>query len=128
MKPANIVGAIDPAVTRPGRFDRIVRVPHPGPAAIRRILAHYLGDAIAEADRERLVPHAAGLTAAGMDGAIREARARAREAGHAFGLADLEAVLVQPFLVAQDLLWRVAVHEAGPVSYTHLTLPTNREV
>lgn len=111
----NDAGAIDPAVTRPGRFDAIVRVPPPGPAAIRRILAHHLGDAITEEDMERLVPHAAGLTAAGIDGAIREARARAREAGHAFGIADLEAVLVQPFLVAQDLLWRIAVHEAGHV-------------
>lgn len=109
----NDAGAIDPAVTRPGRFDAIVRVPNPGPAAIRRILAHHLGEEITEEDRERLVPHAAGLTAAGIDGAIREARARAREAGHTFGIADLEAVLVQPFLVAQDLLWRIAVHEAG---------------
>ena len=105
----NDAGAIDPAVTRLGRFDRIVRVPNPGPAAIRRILAHHLGEEITEEDRERLVPHAAGLTAAGIDGAIREARAQAREAGHAFGIGDLEAVLVQPFLVAQDLLWRVAV-------------------
>lgn len=92
-----------------------MRVPHPRPSAIRHILAHHLGEEIADADRERLVPHAAGLTAAGIDGAIREARARVREAGHAFGRADLEAVLIRPFLLAQDLLWRIAVHEAGHV-------------
>lgn len=111
----NDAGAIDPAATRPGRFDAIVRVPNPGPAAIRRILAHHLGDEITETDRERLVPHAAGLTAAGIDAAIREARSRARDAGHPFGIADLEAVIAQSQLPTRDRLWRIAVHEAGHV-------------
>ena len=32
-----------------------------------------------------------------------------RAAGHAFGIADLEAVIVQPHLPKQERLWRVAV-------------------
>lgn len=42
----NDAAALDPAIVRPGRFDRTVRVPRPGPAAVRKILAQHLRDDI----------------------------------------------------------------------------------
>lgn len=109
----NDAAALDPAIVRPGRFDRTVRVPRPGPAAVRTILAHHLRDDIPADDLERIVPFASGLSAATIDAAIREARSRAREAARPFALADLEAVLQPAFAPSAERAWRIAVHEAG---------------
>ena len=109
----NDAAALDPAIMRPGRFDRTVRVPRPGPAAVRRILAHHLRDDIPEADLELIVPLASGLSAAAIDAAIREARSRAREDERPFALADLEAVLQPALGPSAERAWRIAVHEVG---------------
>ncbi|WP_273501122.1 AAA family ATPase [Paracoccus sphaerophysae] len=111
----NDAAALDPAIIRPGRFDRTVRVPRPGPAAVRKILAHHLRDDIPADDLEHIVPLASGLSAAGIDAAIREARSRAREAARPFAVADLEAVLQPALAHSAERVWRIAVHEAGHV-------------
>ena len=46
----NIPEQLDPALTRPGRFDRLIHVPHPDIGGRREILAHYLADKPVEAD------------------------------------------------------------------------------
>lgn len=109
----NDAAAIDPAIVRPGRFDRTVRVPRPGPAAVRTILAHHLRDDIPADDLEHIAPLASGLSAAAIDAAIREARSRAREAARPFAVADLEAVLQPALGPSAERAWRIAVHEAG---------------
>lgn len=109
----NNAAALDPAIVRPGRFDRTVRVPRPGPAAVRNILAHHLRDDLPEADLELIAPLASGLSAAAIDAAIREARSRAREAERSFAVADLEAVLQPALAPSAERTWRIAVHEAG---------------
>lgn len=40
----NLAETLDPALTRPGRFDRVVHVPVPDVGGRRAILAHYLSD------------------------------------------------------------------------------------
>lgn len=109
----NQAAALDPAIVRPGRFDHTVRVPRPGPEAVRRILAHHLGDDIPDSEQERIVPLASGQSAAGIDAAIREARSHARAASRAFSAADLEAVLRPALAPSSDRAWRIAVHEVG---------------
>lgn len=109
----NDAAALDPAIVRPGRFDRTVRVPRPGPAAVRTILAHHLRDDIPAGDLERIVPLASGLSAAAIDAAVREARSRAREVARPFAVADLEAVLHPALAPSAERAWRIAVHEAG---------------
>lgn len=109
----NQAEALDPAIRRPGRFDHTVRVPRPGPEAIRRILAHHLGAELPDAERERIVPLASGRSAAAIDAAIREARSRAREASRPFSASDLEAVLRPALAPSADRAWRIAVHEVG---------------
>lgn len=109
----NDAAALDPAIVRPGRFDRTVRVPRPGPAAVRTILAHHLRDDIPAGDLERIVPLASGLSAAAIDAAVREARSRAREAAHPFAMADLAAVFQPAVAPSAERVWRIAVHEAG---------------
>ena len=46
----NIPEQLDPALTRPGRFDRLIHVPNPDIGGRREILAHYLSDKPVEAD------------------------------------------------------------------------------
>ena len=48
----NIPEQLDPALTRPGRFDRLVHVPNPDVGGRREILKHYLKDKPLDADVE----------------------------------------------------------------------------
>ena len=48
----NIPEQLDPALTRPGRFDRLVHVPNPDIGGRREILRHYLNKPVADEDVE----------------------------------------------------------------------------
>ena len=74
----NDVDALDPAIRRPGRIDRIVEVPPPGHTAIVHILARRLDGQLPGREIDRLARRAIGQSAAAIDGALREARSRAR--------------------------------------------------
>ena len=43
-------------------------------------------------------------------------------------IATSGLTVVQPFLVRRTVDEAIPEHDTAPVSYTHLTLPTNREV
>lgn len=104
--------ALDPALMRPGRIDTIVRVPAPGLEATASILAYHLRGGLPAEDIADLARRSLGLSAAELDGAVREARSRARNDGVPISAKHLSAALG---VGAEDpeLLWRVAVHEAG---------------
>ena len=108
----NDVKALDPAIRRPGRIDRIVEVPPPGPAAIVHILAGRLDGHLSGREIDRLARRAIGQSAAAIDGALREARSRARADGRALTAADVAKALG---LAREEpaIIRRVAVHEAG---------------
>lgn len=108
----NDVEALDPAIRRPGRIDRIVAVPPPGPAAIVRILTRRLDGALSAKAIDSLARRAVGQSAAAIDGAVREARSQARDAGHALTVADVARALG---LAREEpaIIRRFALHEAG---------------
>ena len=47
---------------------------------------------------------------------------------HIFGATDADVFFALGFVHAQDRLWQMTMLRRTAVSYTHLTLPTNREV
>lgn len=106
--------ALDPAILRPGRLDKIVALHRPGLAAIRRQLSTALMPDIAEADLDALCSTALGLTPAAIAAALREARSLAREAGEVFAPSHLLMVFspTKPDL-RSDLTKRIALHETG---------------
>lgn len=119
----NDVAAIDPALLRPGRIDRVLALPRPSPVAVRAILARLVAavrGAITGADLDWLSRRAAGRSPAELDAALREAQSRAREAGRPVAAGDIAAALG---LGREDpaVLRRVAVHEAGHAVMLHHT-------
>lgn len=104
--------ALDPALTRPGRIDTIVRVPSPGLEATGRILAYHLRGSIPSGEITALARRSVALSAAELDGAVREARSRARNDGVPLSARYVIAALGVG-AEDKDMLWRFAVHEAG---------------
>lgn len=111
--------ALDPAILRPGRFDRKVAVPMPHRAAIATVLAQGLGTALTPAEISALSQRLIGASMATVDALIRSAKSAARVAGRPVGLTDLEAELPGP-APNPALTRRVAVHEAGHAVVAHL--------
>lgn len=110
---------IDPALLRPGRFDRQIRLDLPDRKALRSILTTCLApEGVEEADLIALTRAAVGLSAAAVDAAIRAARAACRRAG-----APFTPLAALPFLspgqdaethaAHQAARQRTAIHEAG---------------
>lgn len=107
----NDVAALDPAIVRPGRFDKLVEVPLPGLVAVRKIVAYHAGSDLPQSDLDAVAARAVGRTAAEIDGAVREARSRARRQERELIFGDVVAAL--RLEEDPDLIERIAVHEAG---------------
>lgn len=94
---------LDPALLRPGRFDRTLEVPRPGPEARRDILAVHLRDkptapALA---LDALVPRTDGFSGADLAAVCRRAALRAlrpvaHEADAGEAPADPDAIVLRP--------------------------------
>jgi ATP-dependent Zn protease len=117
---------VDEALRRPGRLDRIIRVPYPNVAALAAIFDYYLGRAAQEGiecgaiDRQRLAQLTFGRTGAHVELYMRGAIRRARRAGRTtITEADIVAeITARPpeglqRLLSGESMRRVAVHEAG---------------
>lgn len=107
----NNIDALDPAITRPGRFDLHHQMPRPPVAQIRIMLAHALPDA--GEDLQPLARLFAGQTPAEIDATIRSARAQARRSGEAFTPALLRDLLNRDRGDSSALDRRIALHECG---------------
>jgi cell division protease FtsH len=115
--------ALDPALRRPGRFDRQVTVPLPGRAERAAILAaHARGTTLSpDTDLDQVAAATPGFSGADLAGLVNEAAVTAVRAGRAtVTAADFAAardrVLLgtrQPSPLAPAELATVAVHEAG---------------
>lgn len=118
----NQMGRLDPAITRPGRFDHIVRMPLPSLADIKRILAKVLADKMPESEIDTLARAAVGKTPADLDAALRAATADARrqKLPMSFELLRLHLGNDQP---NAERLRRIALHEAGHALATELLAP-----
>lgn len=120
----NQMGRLDPAITRPGRFDQIVRMPLPSLADIKRILAKVLVDKMTESEIDTLARAAVGKTPADLDAALRAATADARrqKLPMSADLLRLHLGIDQP---NAERLRRIAIHEAGHAIAAELLAPTS---
>lgn len=104
--------ALDPAILRPGRFDRHVEVPLPDRKALLNLLQARIGDDLGQAEMDALSRRLIGQSMALADSAVRGAKLAARLAGRKVTLADFdETVPLASDSAALD--WRIAIHEAG---------------
>lgn len=110
----NFLDRLDPAITRPGRFDQIIEMPQPTAEGLHAILARHFPSGLDARELQALATRAVGCSAADADGAARAAKALARAERRAVTLADIADHLG---LTHQDPAsdWRVAVHEVGHV-------------
>ncbi|WP_158964509.1 AAA family ATPase [Chachezhania sediminis] len=118
----NQISRLDPAITRPGRFDQIERMPLPSLSDIRRILGKVLTSTLPESEIYTFARAAVGKTPADLDAAVRAARAdaRRRRAPMSPGLLRKHLGIDQP---NPELLRRIAVHEAGHAIAAELLAP-----
>ncbi|WP_176849597.1 AAA family ATPase [Belnapia rosea] len=120
----NDASRLDPAILRPGRLERLIRVPLPDQTALAAILRHHLGGDLPGADLSQLALAGLGSTGAEAESWVRGMRRRARRARREPTLADLEAELrgrrPNP---AKEFLRRTAIHEAGHAVATALGRP-----
>jgi len=122
---------LDPALLRPGRFDRQVRLDLPDAAARRQILAlHARGKPLGEGiDLEALVPQTTGLSGADLENLLNEAAILcARDNRSALQMHDFEEALDRvtagPRRKGRSMSERernvTAVHELGHALVAHL--------
>jgi len=104
---------LDPALTRPGRLDRVIWIDPPDEKALLGIYRQHLGDDLIDEDLAGIAEMAKGATGADVFGHVKSARALARTAGRKVTLQDLLRQVAPPLLLSPDDLWRVAVHEAA---------------
>ncbi|WP_108398233.1 AAA family ATPase [Devosia submarina] len=104
---------LDRALTRAGRFSRILEVGPPDEEALAGILRQHLGKDLANVDLREAARLAAGSTGAVVVEWVRAARRRARIAKRSMSMADLLEVIAPPDVRTPELVWRIAVHESG---------------
>ncbi|GEM_PF-2147997 len=122
----NYLEYVDPALTRAGRLDQVVRVPRPDRRALQGILDYYLqpyardGRLDADIDSSALAGMALGATGADIEFFVRDAARRARKAGVPLGHGHLAAAITRAprdrgaaRRLAPEEQARTAVHEAG---------------
>jgi SpoVK/Ycf46/Vps4 family AAA+-type ATPase len=74
----NHADALDPALVRPGRLDRIIKIERPDADAIAGILRQHLGNDLPDYDLAPIAELANGATGAELMGLVKRARALAR--------------------------------------------------
>ncbi|MEI9923446.1 MAG: AAA family ATPase [Bradyrhizobium sp.] len=125
----NRLESIDPALLRPGRFERAIEVGLPGFAGIMHILRFHLGDDLQGEDIAQIARLADGSTAAELMDVVRGARRRARDAERSLCLDDLKQEIEGDQDITPALLRRIAVHEAShAVATVALSVGTLRHV
>ncbi|MFC4174031.1 AAA family ATPase [Microvirga sp. GCM10011540] len=109
----NHLERLDPALLRPGRFDRHIAIPPPDEAGRAGILRTHLGPDLPHADLTRMARLCPDATGAVLAGGVRAARRRARAAGRALDEQDLLAELRPADPRPEEERREVALHEAG---------------
>jgi cell division protease FtsH len=109
----NFLDKVDPALRRPGRFDRLIEIAPPDVEGLTNILRAHLKADLAEAVLAHVAQLLLGRVGADVVQVVNSARRRARLAGRALTLEDLltEASPLDPRSAAE--LKACAIHEAG---------------
>jgi cell division protease FtsH len=111
----NDASAIDPAILRSGRFNKIIRINLPDVAALERMLRVRLRGDLADVDLGDVALAATGCSGADVERIVKDARRYCRHAGRDLTLDDLKRAVCGDVEVPAPLLPRVAIHEAGHV-------------
>lgn len=109
----NHFAALDQALVRPGRFDRVIQIGLPGQNALEQQVRRHLGQDIAEADIPMLAKSFRGRTPADVAATARLARASARSQGAALEVRHVVDLLKANVAKSSDRDRIVALHEAG---------------
>ncbi|NBJ13709.1 AAA family ATPase [Microvirga arsenatis] len=110
----NYLKAVDPALLRSGRLERVIHVPVPSTEDLALILRQKLASDLPDTDLMQLAVLGLGGTGADAERWVRSARQRARHAGRGLTLEDLLAEIGgRADAVSTELRRRCAVHEAG---------------
>ncbi len=117
---ANHPEALDPAIIRPGRLDRHVRIPLPDACGREGVLRWHLHGALASEDLSGVASRTEGWSGAALEQLVRQARRTARRARRALVLDDLVGELPALVPVPPHMLWRSSVHEAGHAVVGHV--------
>jgi len=148
VKPANVlvIGAtnrasdLDPALLRPGRFDKTIRVDIPSRAGRREIIDYYLarkahGAELDDPDRrEALAGSTFGYSPVMLEHLLDEALVWALRSGRdAMNWADVQQArmteelgLAQPVVYTEAERRAIATHEAGHATVAHVVAPGRR--
>jgi cell division protease FtsH len=111
----NYPDRVDPALTRPGRLDRVIHFTAPGPEGIASIARHHLAGELAGIDLAPIGRLGLGRSPAEIAAAVKAARGAARAAQRALAYEDLVEALAPRADVDDATLQRIARHESGHV-------------
>jgi ATP-dependent Zn protease len=118
----NYPDLLDPALVRPGRLGKTIRILPPQERELAAVFRYHLGQDLPQIDLGPVARGAAGASMAEVMGAVQAARATARAADRAMTTADLTAAVGDRHPpVSDDLRLRIAVHEAGHIVAAHVT-------
>lgn len=109
----NYPSLIDPALLRPGRLERTVRIPLPDASAREQILKWHLNGCLSGEPIRDVADQMEGCSGADIEKLVRDARRIARRHGRALRLDDLTVLLPKRIRFDPEDLRRMAVHEAG---------------
>lgn len=109
----NLPERIDPALLRPGRLGRHLRIALPDLEARKGILRHHLGEAIPRADLSEVAARLEGATGAAIEQIVRDARRRSRSKARKMVVSDLTASLPARAQLSEEAFARTCAHEAG---------------
>ncbi|MGM4905996.1 AAA family ATPase [Tardiphaga sp. 866_E4_N2_1] len=104
---------VDPALLRPGRLDRHLRILLPDRQACLSILRYHLGHDLPDVDLADIATQLEGATGAMIEQVVRDARRRARHAHRPMTIADVLHGLPPRIRLSEAALRRMCVHEAG---------------
>lgn len=117
----NFGDALDPALVRPGRLSKVIKILPPDEKAIPGILRQHLGKDLEDVDLGHVGGVAIGATGAVIAGWTKGARRRARVARRPMEIGDLMAEILAPDNRSPSAIWRCAVHEASHSVVAHMT-------
>lgn len=118
-KPVVLVAAtnhpehIDPAMVRPGRFDRTITITVPEGEALAGVFRQYCGQELSPEEIGSVVELVGSATGAQVFTWVGEARRRAEMDGEVFGLRLLLDVVLPPDPRTPEEVRGVAIHEAA---------------
>jgi len=104
---------IDAAITRPGRLDRHVRIPLPDLEARTGIFRMHLRGALSGDEHRAFAEATAGMTGAGIEQIVREARRTARRRRDKLSRDDVFRHLPSLVIIPPHVVRVNAIHEVG---------------